>query len=209
MGLVGVAGLLCGRRGLKCQGAAAGLVASCVVGPKCAPRPGGSQGISAVENICGNPHVLNHLSIPAACFTHPEVSFVGVTQVRPRFCSPHANTTHAHACLVAQRRGHPCCRRLRVRRCVAEARALAAAEAPLRVAMLLRRRRQRRWPRSTASSWASARPPSRATARCGGRQPTAPPPTSSSASARSLCARARDARRRAEPARPPALAGAG
>ena len=38
------------------------------------------QGISAVENIVGRPHVLNHLSIPAACFTHPEVSFVGVTQ---------------------------------------------------------------------------------------------------------------------------------
>ncbi|GLI61324.1 hypothetical protein VaNZ11_003681 [Volvox africanus] len=39
-----------------------------------------AQGISAVENICNRPHVLNHLSIPAACFTHPEVSFVGVTQ---------------------------------------------------------------------------------------------------------------------------------
>jgi dihydrolipoamide dehydrogenase len=39
-----------------------------------------SQGISAVENMCGRPHVLNHLSVPAACFTHPEVSFVGVTQ---------------------------------------------------------------------------------------------------------------------------------
>ena len=30
--------------------------------------------------MCGRPHVLNHLSVPAACFTHPEVSFVGVTQ---------------------------------------------------------------------------------------------------------------------------------
>ncbi|GLC46147.1 hypothetical protein PLESTM_001832300 [Pleodorina starrii] len=39
-----------------------------------------AQGISAVENICSRPHVLNHLSVPAACFTHPEVSFVGVTQ---------------------------------------------------------------------------------------------------------------------------------
>ncbi|KAG2493716.1 hypothetical protein HYH03_008229 [Edaphochlamys debaryana] len=39
-----------------------------------------AQGISAVENIVGRPHVLNHLSVPAACFTHPEVSFVGVTQ---------------------------------------------------------------------------------------------------------------------------------
>ncbi|EFJ42295.1 dihydrolipoamide dehydrogenase plastid precursor [Volvox carteri f. nagariensis] len=39
-----------------------------------------AQGISAIENICSRPHVLNHLSVPAACFTHPEVSFVGVTQ---------------------------------------------------------------------------------------------------------------------------------
>lgn len=39
-----------------------------------------AQGISAVENMLGRPHVLNHNSIPAACFTHPEVSFVGVTQ---------------------------------------------------------------------------------------------------------------------------------
>lgn len=33
-----------------------------------------AQGISAVENICNRPHVLNHASVPAACFTHPEVS---------------------------------------------------------------------------------------------------------------------------------------
>eukprot|EP00878_Enallax_costatus_P046297 GHUV01056112.1.p2 GENE.GHUV01056112.1~~GHUV01056112.1.p2 ORF type:complete len:150 (-),score=52.20 GHUV01056112.1:114-563(-) len=39
-----------------------------------------AQGISAIENMLGRPNVLNHLSIPAACFTHPEVSFVGVTQ---------------------------------------------------------------------------------------------------------------------------------
>ena len=32
-----------------------------------------AQGISAVENMCGRPNVLNHLSVPAACFTHPEV----------------------------------------------------------------------------------------------------------------------------------------
>jgi pyruvate/2-oxoglutarate dehydrogenase complex dihydrolipoamide dehydrogenase (E3) component len=42
--------------------------------------PSHPQGISAVENMLGRPNVLNHLSIPAACFTHPEVSFVGVTQ---------------------------------------------------------------------------------------------------------------------------------
>ena len=39
-----------------------------------------AQGISAVENICGRQHTLNHLSVPAACFTHPEVSFVGLTE---------------------------------------------------------------------------------------------------------------------------------
>lgn len=38
------------------------------------------QGISAVENICSRSNVLNHLSVPAACFTHPEISFVGLTQ---------------------------------------------------------------------------------------------------------------------------------
>lgn len=32
-----------------------------------------AQGISAVENMVGRSHVLNHLSVPAACFTHPEV----------------------------------------------------------------------------------------------------------------------------------------
>eukprot|EP00879_Flechtneria_rotunda_P000751 GHRR01000872.1.p1 GENE.GHRR01000872.1~~GHRR01000872.1.p1 ORF type:complete len:580 (+),score=238.73 GHRR01000872.1:99-1838(+) len=39
-----------------------------------------AQGISAIENMLGRSNMLNHLSIPAACFTHPEVSFVGVTQ---------------------------------------------------------------------------------------------------------------------------------
>lgn len=33
-----------------------------------------AQGISAIENMQGRSHVLNHLSVPAACFTHPEVS---------------------------------------------------------------------------------------------------------------------------------------
>jgi len=43
-----------------------------------------AQGISAVENMCGRSHVLNHLSVPAACFTHPEVSFVGQTEEAAR-----------------------------------------------------------------------------------------------------------------------------
>ncbi|XP_022852268.1 dihydrolipoyl dehydrogenase 2, chloroplastic [Olea europaea var. sylvestris] len=40
-----------------------------------------AQGISVVEQVSGNDHVLNHLSIPAACFTHPEISMVGLTEV--------------------------------------------------------------------------------------------------------------------------------
>lgn len=43
-----------------------------------------AQGISAVENMLGRPHVLNHRSVPAACFTHPEVAFVGVTEEQAR-----------------------------------------------------------------------------------------------------------------------------
>lgn len=34
-----------------------------------------------VEQVTGHDHVLNHLSIPAACFTHPEISMVGLTEV--------------------------------------------------------------------------------------------------------------------------------
>jgi dihydrolipoamide dehydrogenase len=39
-----------------------------------------TQGISAVENILGRPHVVNHNHIPAACFTHPEIGMVGLTE---------------------------------------------------------------------------------------------------------------------------------
>lgn len=34
-----------------------------------------------IEQLSGKEHVLNHLSIPAACFTHPEISMVGLTEV--------------------------------------------------------------------------------------------------------------------------------
>ena len=41
---------------------------------------------SVVEQVTGRDHVLNHLSIPAACFTHPEISMVGLTEVlQPSF----------------------------------------------------------------------------------------------------------------------------
>ncbi|CAI5474366.1 unnamed protein product [Closterium sp. Yama58-4] len=43
-----------------------------------------AQGISVVENIKGHNNVLNHLSVPAACFTHPEISMVGLTEPQAR-----------------------------------------------------------------------------------------------------------------------------
>jgi dihydrolipoamide dehydrogenase len=39
-----------------------------------------AQGISAVENICGRPHAVNHEAVPAAVFTHPEIGMVGLTE---------------------------------------------------------------------------------------------------------------------------------
>ncbi|KAJ8444993.1 hypothetical protein Cgig2_029187 [Carnegiea gigantea] len=43
-----------------------------------------AQGISVVEQVTGRDHILNHLSIPAACFTHPEISMVGLTEPQAR-----------------------------------------------------------------------------------------------------------------------------
>jgi len=43
-----------------------------------------AQGISAVENMCGDEHILNHDAIPAACFTHPEIAMVGPTEEQAR-----------------------------------------------------------------------------------------------------------------------------
>lgn len=39
-----------------------------------------AQGVAAVETICGRARPVNYRSIPAAAFTHPEVSFVGMTE---------------------------------------------------------------------------------------------------------------------------------
>lgn len=39
-----------------------------------------SQGIVAVENICGRQRQVDYRSIPAAAFTHPEISYVGMTE---------------------------------------------------------------------------------------------------------------------------------
>jgi len=39
-----------------------------------------AQGISAIENIVGRDHAVDHDAIPAACFTHPEIAMVGPTE---------------------------------------------------------------------------------------------------------------------------------
>ncbi|MGC1395334.1 MAG: dihydrolipoyl dehydrogenase [Coleofasciculaceae cyanobacterium] len=39
-----------------------------------------AQGIAAVENICGRQRTMDYRSIPAAAFTHPEISYVGLTE---------------------------------------------------------------------------------------------------------------------------------
>jgi dihydrolipoamide dehydrogenase len=39
-----------------------------------------AQGVVAVENICGRHAKIDYQSIPAAAFTHPEISFVGLTE---------------------------------------------------------------------------------------------------------------------------------
>ncbi len=39
-----------------------------------------AQGIVAVENICGRRKEVDYPSIPAAAFTHPEISYVGMTE---------------------------------------------------------------------------------------------------------------------------------
>jgi dihydrolipoamide dehydrogenase len=43
-----------------------------------------AQGISAVENALGRPHVVNHNNVPAACFTHPEISMVGLNEAQAK-----------------------------------------------------------------------------------------------------------------------------
>ncbi|MDJ1185397.1 dihydrolipoyl dehydrogenase [Roseofilum casamattae] len=39
-----------------------------------------AQGIVAVENICDRPRTVDYRSIPAAAFTHPEISYVGLSE---------------------------------------------------------------------------------------------------------------------------------
>lgn len=42
------------------------------------------QGVIAVENICGRYKTVDYRSIPAAAFTHPEISYVGLTEPQAR-----------------------------------------------------------------------------------------------------------------------------
>ncbi|NJK34738.1 MAG: dihydrolipoyl dehydrogenase [Oscillatoriales cyanobacterium SM2_2_1] len=39
-----------------------------------------AQGVVAIENMCDRPATMDYRSIPAAAFTHPEISFVGLTE---------------------------------------------------------------------------------------------------------------------------------
>lgn len=43
-----------------------------------------AQGIVAVENICDREKTIDYNSIPAAAFTHPEISYVGLTEPSAR-----------------------------------------------------------------------------------------------------------------------------
>jgi len=42
------------------------------------------QGVIAVENICGNKMSIDYRCIPAAAFTHPEISYVGLSEPQAR-----------------------------------------------------------------------------------------------------------------------------
>ncbi len=42
------------------------------------------QGVVAVENICGQEKEIDYRSIPAAAFTHPEISYVGLTEAQAK-----------------------------------------------------------------------------------------------------------------------------
>ncbi len=43
-----------------------------------------AQGVAVVETICERPRTIDYNCIPAAAFTHPEVSFVGVTEPKAK-----------------------------------------------------------------------------------------------------------------------------
>ena len=51
------------------------------------------QGVIAVENICGRPKNIDYRSIPAAAFTHPEISYVGLTESQAKELGTSENFT--------------------------------------------------------------------------------------------------------------------
>ena len=42
------------------------------------------QGVIAIENICGEEKEIDYRCIPAAAFTHPEISYVGLTEAQAK-----------------------------------------------------------------------------------------------------------------------------
>jgi dihydrolipoamide dehydrogenase len=42
------------------------------------------QGVVVIENICGQDKTMDYRSIPAAAFTHPEISYVGLSEPQAR-----------------------------------------------------------------------------------------------------------------------------
>ena len=42
------------------------------------------QGVIAIENICGRAKSIDYRCIPAAAFTHPEISYVGLTEAQAK-----------------------------------------------------------------------------------------------------------------------------
>ena len=42
------------------------------------------QGVIAIENICGRTKSIDYRCIPAAAFTHPEISYVGLTEAQAK-----------------------------------------------------------------------------------------------------------------------------
>ena len=52
-----------------------------------------AQGNIAVDNICGGNVEINYKSIPAATFTHPEISSVGLSEVEAKEISAKENFT--------------------------------------------------------------------------------------------------------------------
>ena len=52
-----------------------------------------AQGTIAVDNICGGNVEINYKSIPAATFTHPEISSVGLSEAEAKEISAKENFT--------------------------------------------------------------------------------------------------------------------